>query len=306
MKWPYRFFLFILVALFFWGSERFVHQITEGFTLLNIWDSYSFDPKWEPSHHQDWEIIRPVTLQKYRFLRSGGQNYAFISEDGDYVLKVTKYKRMRIPVWIEPIPLFSPLLELKERKIAKKKKILDLTFDSYLIAFNSLSDFSGIVYLHLNKTSHLKQTLILVDLLGIEHSIDLDNYAFILQKRGKLTFKYFDDLMFEGEVEKSKEMLRKMVRYVAHRISLCIEDHDIGFGTNFGVLDDKPFQLDLGSLRFNPSFASEAKFTHKLNESLEDLVVWLKCTHPSLIPTLEDEVASLSAERIYVPISFYR
>lgn len=305
MKWRYQFFLFAIVPLFFWGSERFVHRITEGFTLLNIWDSYPFDPNWEPSYYQDWEKIRPATEQKYRFLRSGGQNYAFISEDGNYVLKVTKYKRMRIPIWIEPIPLFSPLLELKEKKMAKKRKVLDLTFNSYLIAFESLTDFSGISYLHLNKTSHLNQKLTLVDLLGIEHSINLDDHAFILQKRGKLTFEYFDDLMYQGDIKKSEEMLRKIVRYVAHRISLCIEDHDICFGTNFGVLDDKPFQLDLGSLRYNPTFASEAGFTYKLSESLEDLVKWLKRTHPSLMPILQDEVELLSKERAYGPISFY-
>ncbi len=305
MNWLRRVIVFSTLILFFWGSERFVHQRTEGFTLLNIWDSYSFDPKWEPSSAQNWEKASIALNQKFYFLRAGGQNYAFISEDKNYVLKVTKYKRMRIPIWIEPLPLPKRLAGFREKKIEKKKRILDATFASYLIAFDHLRDFSGIVYLHLNQTDDLDQKLVLVDLLGVEHPIDLDRHAFILQKKGTLTFAYFDNLIVEKSEEKAKVMLEKITRYVAHRISLCIEDHDIGFGTNFGILDDEPFQLDIGSLRFNPGFTTPEAFCSKLSESMEDLRVWLRCTHPNLLKAVDESISQIQKERMSGVTSFY-
>ncbi|MBI5274255.1 MAG: hypothetical protein HY860_04290 [Chlamydiales bacterium] len=295
-----------IFCLVFWRVDRFCHSITQGFTLLNIQDPHPYDVRWEVPKPCDKDLkqIKHLLDQPYTLMKTGGQNYAFLSKDSQYVLKVTKHKRMRIPIWMSPLPLPAKLDEKREVKIAKKKRTFDSTFNSYMIASEYFKEFNGIVYLHLNKTDYLHQTLTLVDKIGIAHPVNVDDYEFILQKRGILTYPYIDQLMIDNNVEKAQDAIKQVLRFFAYRISLNIEDHDISFGSNFGFLNDRPFQLDLGSLRFNESFANFDFFEYKLHESCSELKEWLERNHPMLVPTYEKTIAELIQERKNGPIIF--
>lgn len=293
-------------SLAIWSAERFCHSQTGGFTLLNITDPRPNNPRWEVRKPEVKELLRikKILNQEFTLMFPGGQNYAFLSQDDQYVLKITKHKRMRVPLWAQKLPLPPALEKRREKTKQKKQQLFESTFDSYIIANQYLHEFCGIEYLHLNKTDYLKQKLILVDWLGVKHKIDLDQYEFILQKRCILTHAYIDQLILDHKEQQAKEAILKLVRYVAYRISLGIEDHDICYGTNFGFYQGEPFQLDIGSLRFNPSYLTFDVFKTKIKQSTNNLRQWLSSKHPALVSYLDELTESIIEERKSGPISY--
>jgi hypothetical protein len=75
--------LFLLILLV--GLDRLCHTKTSSFSLNNI--SHTADnARWNTSPDDPGEILN----QKYLFLGSGSQSYVFCSEDGQYILKLSK------------------------------------------------------------------------------------------------------------------------------------------------------------------------------------------------------------------------
>jgi len=299
MKKFIKYTLFLAIfALSLFGLERLIHQATGGFTIVNITDPHPFDPRWEVDKPapQDFAQIKRLLDQPYRYLSPGGQSYAFVSEDDQYVLKITKYKHMRIAPVLNMLPTPGFLKEYKKKKLAKKKLLFDRTFQSYIISYKYLKDHTGLVYMHLNKTPGLiNQTLSIIDNIGIEHKLDIDDMVFILQKRAILTYPYIDQLVLDNNMDKAKLSIRNLLLYLYNRCKLGLEDHDLCFGTNLGFLYDKPFQIDIGSMRFNPSFTTDLVAKNKLRESSIELKEWLQNNHPSLYVYYLDLIEDLSS-----------
>ena len=280
----------------FIAVERTCHKITQGFSILNIQDSNPFDPRWEVASNCDLESVRKILSQPYRIIHAGGQNYAFTSEDGNYVLKITKHKNMRVPIWARVIPsLPAPLEAMRERSMAKKKRVFEATFTSYVLAKKLLEPFCGIVYMHLNKSDNLKAETTLIDFIGNRYVVNLDEHEFILQVRGVTTFKYLDGLIEKGQTEKVKEAIAKLLHYASHRIRLGLEDHDFILRKNFGFYNDEPLQIDIGSLRENPTFRNHNMFVLKMNELKDQLIHWAENSHPELVDEISERVSEMTS-----------
>ncbi|MCI5051766.1 MAG: hypothetical protein MRY21_01355 [Simkaniaceae bacterium] len=263
--------------------------------MINITDPHPYDKRWDSGAPTPEKLaeVREILSQKFYFLAPGGQSYAFRSADDQYVLKLTKHKRMRVPIWANWMPL-PDFLEKRRQKTADKKKcIFDATFKSYMIAEKYLPEETGIVFLHLNKSNYLKQKITIVDKIGIEYEINLDDFEFIIQRRAILTYPYFDQFMLEGKVDRVKTGIRKLLHYLVERSKKGVEDHDLCFGTNLAFLNDEPFQLDLGSLRINESFKSPEVYKAKLLEAIVEFRQWLEECYPELIHYFDETVAGM-------------
>ena len=116
---PLTYIKFFLFLLLFFGVERLCHRATDGFALVNI-----YSPKGSDHGLQtDFPLsISNVNLdQPFYYLNSGSQSYVFLSNDGQTILKFFKFQHMRIPPWIEYLPLPSSLAEKRAKKREKKK-----------------------------------------------------------------------------------------------------------------------------------------------------------------------------------------
>lgn len=306
-KFSYISLCIVIYSLLFWGVERTARYITKGFTILNISEPKEHDARWEVTYLSQKEKQRALLAlnQHYYLLSAGGQSYAFVSKDQKYILKITKHKRMRLPFWASFLPLKGKLEQFRETKKQKKKALYDATFRSYMIANNELKDFSHILYLHLNKTCNELPTITVIDNIGAKYALQLDNYEFILQRKGTLTYCYIDNLIYQNDIKKAHEAVRKCLQYVAHRLSLSLEDHDVCFGTNFGFIEHQPFQIDIGSLRYNKEYNNYVVFCRKIEECTTDLRNWLASRHPVLLKTYSDTLNELKLKRIEGPISYY-
>lgn len=230
MRWIVKITLF--VGCFF-VTARFCKNQTGKFTVLRITSNLNYNPAWEvaPLSSEEQAKIHKILSQPYSYLSKGVQSFVFASQDGQYVIKFFRHDHLSPPFW-------------RSKKETRHHK----DFLSYKMAYESLKQQTGLVFLHLNK-SGLDQTLDLVDKIGIHHPLPLGRYEFLIQKRASLLYNALDEMIQSNRLDDAKETLTKLVRLLAHRSQLGISDKDPDLNTNFGVIGTDPIQIDVGRFR---------------------------------------------------------
>ncbi|MBX9923137.1 MAG: hypothetical protein K2Y01_03410 [Rhabdochlamydiaceae bacterium] len=175
------------------------------------------DLKWDvPYTASELETAASILQQPLYFLGSGRQCYAFVTEDDQFVVKISRKKR-------------------ESRK--------ESDFFKYLNAFQLLSYESQIVFLHLTSAHQLSTSLKIVDDLGISHSFQADDLVFYIQK--KLTpfsscFSSFSHL-------ETRVLVDDLLNLCLDTCRKSVEMHDIDW-TNIGCRQGKCFWLDVGGI----------------------------------------------------------
>lgn len=243
-----------------WGRMQ-----TEGFMLSNILSSMPYDVRWAPT---DTQIALPsVFSEPVYYLASGGQCYAFSSSDDKYVIKFFKHR--------------------------KKQKKLERDFTSYALANKYLKEETGLVCIHLNKTTHINKTLCLVDKLGIKHTISLDNCEFIIQKKASLVVPYLQNLISHGELNKACDALDALISLMIQRSQKGIYDEDSRVHRNCGFLNETPKIIDIGRLCENKEKTAPYLYKKDITSSMHKLSTWLKETSPPLYEHLNEKLSQL-------------
>ncbi len=245
--------------------ERFCHSQTDGFAIVNISSPTRSSPRWEVKNPSNWDL---ALEQKYTYLSCGAQVYVFESADGKYVLKFFKQQHMRIPPLFQKIPLPKKWDSYRKKKIAKKRAVLDSTFESMRIAFAKLREETALIALHLNKSRELPSQLTIVDKIGIAHTIDPNQYEFVLQKKAKLAYEEIERWVAEGREEKAQALLTQALALSKKRIDLHVFDKDPDFSTNFGVVEGKLVQIDIG--RFSEKLESDPEELYRITRALKE------------------------------------
>ncbi|MBS0616463.1 MAG: hypothetical protein JSR58_07935 [Verrucomicrobia bacterium] len=234
----------IKLALFlvcFFSIARFVRGQTDGFTWAKVRSELPFHPEWAVD-----SSVPQIFDQKFHYLGKGAQSFVFASQDGKYVLKFFRHHHMRAPWIIRSLPF-----AWAQAKAQKKESKLKKDFLSYTIAFREMPEETGIIYLHLNKTDHLKKKVTFVDKLGTFHEVDLDGMEFMVQKRATLLYPSIAQLMEKGETEKAKGAIADLLELLQKRMRKGIFDKDPDLNTNFGYVGGKPIQIDVGRFRYD-------------------------------------------------------
>lgn len=253
-------FLIILLSLpLILGIERFCHAKTDGFAIVNIASPLPPNPKWNVENLAGWET---VLEQEYSYLACGAQNYVFASTDGRYVIKFFKHQHMRVPPLLQKLGLYT------EAKQVKKRAVQEETFASMKIAFDFLREETALVALHLNKSSHLPNRLTITDKIGVKHEINPNDFEFVVQRKGVLAFEKIEKWQLAGKKEKVEEALNEMITYSKKRIARGIFDKDPDFATNFGIIDGKIVQIDIG--RFSMQKEEDLNELYRITRPLEE------------------------------------
>jgi len=242
-----------LLAVAIYYLPKYCHSKTDGFALTKIHSNLSYNSDWETSAppKEMLEMLDDIFNQTFTYLSSGGQAYVFVSEDGKYVLKFFKHHLRRLPFLLKHLPLPKNLAAKREKKRAGRIKKLHRDFNSYKLAFESLSEETGLLFVHLNKTDHLKKHLRIIDKLNIEHLLDLDQLEFILQKKATLAFTYLRNLINQGENEAAKKAIESICTLILNRCKMGIYDEDAKIHRNFGFIDNRAVLIDVGRLKYD-------------------------------------------------------
>ncbi len=252
----------ILIICSFVFAARLTKKATEGFTLLGIQSHYPFNPAWEIQN----PLLPNVFEQRFTYLASGGQCFAFLSEDGKYVLKFFKHQRR------------------------KKKQLKKLSRDyvSYKIAMEMLPIETGLLFVHLNKTDTLKKEARIIDKLGIEHHVDLDRVDFILQKRAEMTYPHLLHLVEKNDLAGAKEAIDSICALILSRCQKGIHDDDAKIHRNCGFIEGRAVIIDVGRFKMDPRRLDPKVQSADLIHCTEKLKSYLEEISPELAQYLEE------------------
>jgi hypothetical protein len=276
--------LFLILIIYY--VPNFCHQKTDGFTISKIQAPIPYYPQWQ----ENKEELPDVFDQKYNYLDSGGQAYAFASEDGKYVLKFFKRHLRTVPLWLRVLPLPETLAAKREAQRVKRERKLHRDYESYILAMQYLPEETGLLYLHLNRTLHLKTVAHIVDKIGIEHTIALDKVPFILQKRAINSYAYIESLLENGELEKAKEAIDSILALIASRSMKGIYDADVSIHRNLGFYEQRAMIIDVGRFKLQPTLVEPKAYREHLYKVTRRLSTHLEEMCPQLAEYLDERV----------------
>jgi hypothetical protein len=246
----------LLYLVVFFAVERFCHFQTEGFCLSKMMNGSSNSSS--PSQ---------MTLT---FIGAGKQYYAFETPDGHYVVKFMKFSRRRPLPWLANLPLPSFLDSWRQNYLAERAKRLSHLQRSGKLAFDTLSDETGIV-----ASDFLPPVVTLIDKLGIHHTVSLHQTSFYVQKKAELLPRYF-----EQHPSEAHSLITSYITTVSSQCSKGVCNLDPIVDRNFGVANHKLIVLDFGSLMAHDKLKSSHGLKKEIFLELLPLRQWLQQHHP--------------------------
>ncbi len=290
----------LLIVLMSFGIGRLYYRVTGGFTIGNITHDLPYEPKWEIHPHEDQKREMDAILsQKFYYLGKGCQSYVFKSEDGNYVLKFFKYQRFRPKAWLSFFSFIPQVEKYRLKKIEKKQRKLDRVFTSWKIAYEDLQPETGVIFVHLNKSNHLKKMLSIYDKMGIEHRLNSDDFEFMVQKKAKMLCPTIDEMIVEGRTKDAQDLLDKLLFLIVSEYHRGYADNDHALMQNTGVWNENPVHIDVGQFVKNPNVKNPALYNQELFNKTWKFRKWLAKRHPELADHLVMRLKEIIGETTF-------
>ncbi len=278
MKW-------VFIVLIFFGLIK----ISDLIVLREIQSGRPHDALFDtrPLTQVEEREVQRALNQNYTYFGSGGQAYVFFSSDGKYAMKFFKQRHFREPRYLDYIPFIE---KYRAKKYDKRRKKIEHEYGSYKISFDELKEETALVYVHLNKTSHLKKSLTFKDRFKLSHTIDLDKTDFILQKRAELVCDKIGQEMASGNREIACQTITSIVELITTFCKKGYHDRDPQISKNCGILEGRAIKIDVGRFLPNCKMKQPLFFKPALYRITRPFRQWLSQNHPELVPHLEKEV----------------
>jgi hypothetical protein len=292
-RFYYSLLLLALISVLIYLGGRFYFYLTDGFSLYNIKSTSSNNSAWDvpPLSAEDQKIVEKALDQNYYYLGKGCQTYAFVSADGEYVIKFFKHKHLRIDWWWKFIPLPSSFEDFRKQKIKLKRAKLYTLFESAKLAYENLPEETGVIYLHLNKGKTPHSDVIIFDKMGFEHQVNLDKLEFILQKRAYPVYPTIDELVKKSDIPAIQKVFRSLIEVLVLRSQKGIADRDPAMIQNLGLIDDRALIIDIGQFDVDDTIKDPKVYSEDIRKRSWPFIKWLTKNHPELVPYLQQALA---------------
>jgi hypothetical protein len=311
------FFKMILSAGLFIGLQQLIELRTRGFCLQKILaDDLPFQAKWQTPalSIEEERDVNALLSQSYRMIGAGSECFAFVSEDKKAVIKFFKLDHAR-PVYLHQGIFIEdhsklagtlsnhPLTRLKlpsvmnqwlKRCLGMREFRIQRTFNSLKLAHDELKEQTGLIYLHLNPTDHLRRELTIYDACGIPHKVELDKAKFFLQKCATPLSAHFAALKAREACEDAKKSIDSLIGLILLRCQKGFSDRDF-INRNLGYIGNQAIEIDSGSFLKNPRMQQPWIYKQELFYATLELKNWLRKNYPEMASYLEDRVT----EEIY-------
>ena len=255
----------------------FCQRQTDGFSIARIRSDLEPRSEWETPSSADFADI---LNQPFRYLGKGVQTFAFASADGRYVLKFYRHHRAG-----HPLSFFSPISPRLKMTLAKRQNKRLKDFSSYKLGYDHLKEETGLIFIHLNR-GDFHQKVTLYDKIGIKHILDLNEMEFLLQQRAQPFYTALERWIDDGQLEEAKEGITGLLSLLQSRCLKGISDKDPDLQTNFGFINQRPIQFDVGRFKLDSSIDTEAELI-RITAKLKD---WLDQKSPHLSQHLQKEL----------------
>lgn len=263
-----------------------------GFSSRKIASNLSFCQEWvtDPLLPQEADRLSEIFSEPLTYLGSGAQCYAFVSSDGTYVLKFFKMRHLLPKTWLQPIPL-PGLDRYKLKKIDRRLLRQKEVFNSYRMAFQYLRKETGLLFVHLNKTEDLDLQVTLVDKDKRIHTLNLNHYEFIIQKRSELVYDHLIRLMRQEDRLGFRKAICALIDQVIEQCKQGFVDRDSGIGHNYGFVGEEVIHFDVGRIAYDENVKKPAFYQLEALRAVEKIEKWLTEFYPDFLSDFEAATA---------------
>lgn len=295
MKWLYIVFIVGLCV----GGYFLYQECSHEFCLKNIVYKEIEPQNFVPNlNNEEKDIIRQILQQKFTYLGRGHQTFVFGSEDGQYVLKFFRFRRLKaseLTHYLVQLPVFGTYFEHQEKKRVSR---LDKLLVGYKTGFEFNKDNCGLIYVHFGTNPFIHQTVEVMDRYRIPHFIKLDNIFFVIQKRAVMTKQVLTELLNKNEIETAKQRISELLELFIKEYKRGVLDNDHNVLANTGFFEDQAMRLDVGQLKRELN-KDRDYYIQDLNKIIyKRLIPWLSKNYPThakeLIEYIEKEKVNLT------------
>ena len=284
-----RYLIILLIVMLAFGGYYLIQELRDEFTLENISFALPEHPEWRtpPLSDSEQQFVNRILEQPFVYLGKGHQMYAFESADQQYVLKFIKFTYLKPSFLLNLIPEWSFVKTFKEHAQTGKQLRIDRVFNGHSIAFTKDRENSGLIYIHLLPTTTLNKSLLLKNRLGFTYAVNLDQHAFVLQKKGVSLRDTIQELLNRGDVKQAKQRFQDILALYNADYQKGIYDSDHNLMYNTGFVGSQAVRLDVGRLKFDPD-ANDPEFIQAdLHNVIHNRIQrWLKRYYPQYVDEL--------------------
>ncbi|HKZ00419.1 MAG TPA: hypothetical protein VJ112_04570 [Rhabdochlamydiaceae bacterium] len=284
-----KYFIVIFTLLLIFVADRRLHNRDIHFSPDNVITGNPY-PSLEMGELAPTEV-KAILSQKFTYYSKGSQSYVFISEDQKYILKLFKRYVYEPRSFLAYIPLsFNPFFREHQAKLQKKSA----TFQACATAYREIKERCGMVYLHLNPTKHQLPKGDLVDKRGKKYELDFDQTCFQLQKKAQLIYPRIAELMQAGEVAQAKEIISSIFDTLDEFGKKGICENDPILRKNFGLIDDRAVQIDVGKMKINEERKKNQAYKLEIEGISLRFKQWLAENYPQLLPHFHKKLKEIT------------
>ena len=301
--WIKRLLIIVGSCLLLFGLTRIYFCLTDDFRLANMTYDLPHRPEWEVENlgEEDRQLLQKILQQKFSYMSKGAQSYAFGSEDQRYVLKFFKFKHLK-PHWIvELFPSIPPFSSYREKQTRRKWNKLEGVFSGYRLAYEVHRKESGLIFIHLNKTHHLYPPIHVIDKLGFNRTIHLDDVVFIIQDKAVITRTVMQTLLQQNDLRTAKKRIKQIFDLYLSEYHKGIVDHDHGVMHNIGFVGENPIHLDVGNLKADEWIKQPEFYESDLVKIAVKLATYIQSNFPEHYSEMGRAIEALVTERLGTP-----
>lgn len=283
--------------------DRFFFKHNSSFCSRFIHSTLPYNPQWDilslPEEQQQ-EIFQ-ILDQKFYYLNKGNQTYSFLSEDGNFVLKFC-----RSPSALRPLPwishTFAKIKSFGAYDDKRGLKKLYNSFHSYKLAYQELKEETGLIYIHLNRSSDLKKKITIVDKLGSHYRISLDQVSFLLQKRAELIYPALERYSQEKNFHCAKHSIESMLELFLCSAQKGIINHDAIMHKNYGIAKGKAIHIDVGKFGRDEKIKEAKELKNHIIAMTSSLKKRIEKSYPEFLPFYEEAKTRLLSSDLEEPV----
>jgi len=166
----------------------------------------------------------------------------------------------------------------------KRKERLERLSYRHQLAFDHLKEESGLIYVHLDDSTKLFTTLQVIDQKGRPWTLDLNDVPFVIQKKAELAFSVFDKLKQREEWDKIQDCFKQLYVLFNARTQKGITDRLQTLHNNYGFLEGKAIQIDLGGIMKDEKIQKAPE--KEIKRIFSNFIDPIRCHYPEFLPYL--------------------
>lgn len=267
--------------------DKSAHRMANGFCDEQLVEVRSladlpFAEEFSSPTSEEMHCLSQALSQKFTLSDKNSYFYTVVSEDKNYEIKLFRKLLFRDRRWISHIPFsFNPYYRDQLIRQEEKKRF----FTSCRDACVSIREETGVIYAHLSPVQLCPLKVSILDKKGKEHRLNLNQFAYCVQRHSDLLYTRLAELIDEGDSQAAEQVITSIVDLARRLESKGVVQDERTTCQQMGLVDGKAVYTEISCL----SLAQEKSDVHTqdIAKMVTPLKVWLQECYPQFVPCLE-------------------